>query len=98
MERRQSIREKAPGNIVYMYYLGKRVHRCITHDISAHGAFVKIHPLAVPARAIVQLVFLIKHGRLIQTIRKSAIITRVSNQGAGVGFLNKRRTTCLNPP
>lgn len=91
MERRQSMRKKAPGNIVYMYYRGKRIHRCRTYDISTQGAFIEIQPLAVPLGAVVQLVFIIHQGQIAKTIRKSALITRVSNQGAGLGFLNKRR-------
>ena len=91
MERRQSIRKKAPGNTVYMYYRGKRIHRCITYDISTQGAFIETQSLAVPLGAVVQLVFVIQHEHLIKTIRKSAIITRISNQGAGLGFLNRRR-------
>lgn len=91
MERRQSLRKKTPGNTVYMYYRGKRVHRCKTYDISTQGAFIEIQSLAVPLGAVVQLVFIIEHGHLIKTIRKTAIITRVSNLGAGLGFLNRRR-------
>jgi hypothetical protein len=91
MDRRQSVRKKTPGNVVYLYYRGKRIHRCKTCDISTKGVFIEISPLAVPRGAIVQLVFVIHQGHIIKIHRKSAIITRVSKQGAGLGFLYSGR-------
>jgi hypothetical protein len=91
MERRQSIRKRAPGNTVYLYYRGKRLHRCKTSDISTRGVFVETDSLAVPLGAVVQLVFIIQQGHLIKTHRKSAVITRVVNHGAGLGFIQSRR-------
>lgn len=91
MERRQSTRKKAPGNIVYLYYRGKRMHKCRTSDISTRGVFVEIESLAIPLGAVVQLVFVIQQETLIRTHRKSAIITRLANHGAGLGFIQSRR-------
>ncbi len=90
MERRRSIRKKAPGNTVYLYYRGKRIHRCKTCDISTKGVFLEINPLAVPQGAIVQLVFIIPQGSIIKTHRRSAIITRICENGAGLGFLYRK--------
>lgn len=91
MERRQSMRKKAPGNVVYLYYRGKRMHRCRTCDISTKGVFVETNSLAVPLGAVVQLVFIIQQGNITKTHRKSAIVTRVADHGAGLGFIHSRR-------
>lgn len=91
MEKRQSVRQSAPGNSIYIYYRGKRMCHGKCKDVSSRGAFVSLSTLPIPLGAVVVLVFIINNGNIAKTIRKSAIITRITEDGIGVGFLRSRR-------
>lgn len=90
MDRRRNTRKKVPTNRVYVYYRGKRVHRCKASDISPAGVFIETRSLTIPLGAKVQLLFVLNQGNISKTYRKSAVITRVANHGAGLGFLTRR--------
>ncbi len=90
MDRRRNLRKKVPTNRVYVYYRGQRIHRCKASDISPAGVFIETRSLAIPLGAKVQLLFVLNQGNISKTYRKSAVITRVADHGAGCGFLSRR--------
>jgi hypothetical protein len=92
-DRRQYTRKKAPGNLVYVYYRGRRIHRSMACDISPKGVFIKTPGLAVPLGARVQLLFAISQGTVTRTHRKNAVVTRICGHGAGFGFMIRRRAS-----
>jgi len=91
VERRQGIRKRAPGNIVYMYYRGKKMHTARTRNISTKGVFLETNSLGVPLGAVIMLVFQINDGNITKLHRKSSVVTRVSDDGCGCGFIQSRR-------
>lgn len=90
MERRRKPRKKVPANIVYVYHKGRRLQRCRARDISQSGVFIDTPSLAVALGAKVQLLFVLSHGKISRIYRKSAMVTRLAEHGAGFGFLTKR--------
>ena len=92
-ERRQAERKKAPGNKVFILYRGKKIGVYTTRNISVKGVFLESETTPIPLGAVVQLVFLIVNGNITKTHRKSAIITRVADDGYGAGFIHTRSRT-----
>lgn len=83
MERRLLERNKV-STTVYLSVPGGRLHRCRARNLSAMGVFLEIKSLGLPAGAVVNLVFAVSLGSMIRLHRRKAIVTHVSEGGAGL--------------
>lgn len=82
MERRSGSRKRISVG-TYVTWSGRRV-RCRASDISTSGVFVEMDGLPVLPGTAVQIVFVLSRGKLVRLHRVSAVVTRVSREGAGL--------------
>lgn len=90
-DQRQAERKRAPGNKVIIKYRGKRIGTYTLKDISTKGVFLQSETKPIPLGAVVQLIFTISKENLTKIHRKSAILTRVTSDGYGAGFIHTRK-------
>lgn len=83
MERRLLERNKV-STTVYLSVPGGRLHRCRARNLSAMGVFLEIKSLGLPAGTVVNLVFAVSLGSTIRLHRRKAVVTHVSEGGAGL--------------
>ena len=93
-DKRKATRKIVPGqNSVYLFYRGKKICNGNVKNISQRGAFVTVSSMPVPLGAVVQMVFIATGGNVHKMIRKTAVITRVAEDGFGAGFIQSRKRT-----
>ena len=91
-DKRKSERAKVGAHIpVHIFYRRRRMCKGCVVNISPNGAYIQLSSLAIPLGAVIQAIFVTRNGNVHKIIRKSAIITRVGEDGCGVGFLNSKR-------
>jgi hypothetical protein len=83
MERRLLERNKV-STTVYLSVPGGRLHRCRARNLSAMGVFLEIKSLGLPAGTVVNLVFAVNLGQTVRLHRRKAVLTHVSDGGAGL--------------
>lgn len=83
MERRLLERNKV-STTVYLSVPGGRLQRCRARNLSAMGVFLEIKSLGLPAGTVVNLVFAVKLGDTVRLHRRKAVVTHVSDSGAGL--------------
>jgi hypothetical protein len=83
MERRLLARNKV-STIVYLSVPGGRFHRCRAKNLSAMGVFLEIKAMGLPAGTVVNLVFAVTLGNTIRLHRRRAIVTHITERGAGL--------------
>ena len=83
MERRLLARNKV-STIVYLSVPGGRFHRCRARNLSAMGVFLELRALGLPAGTVVNLVFAVTLGNTIRLHRRRAIVTHITERGAGL--------------
>jgi hypothetical protein len=88
MERRKSERKKVAA-LVYLCVTGQPFRRCRACNLSSGGVFVETVPLALRRGRKVQLVFVLPVEAVIKLRRVTAIVARVSKQGAGMLLQSK---------
>ncbi len=91
-DRRKSQRRQASVSI-YLTYPGQRRIRCRTQNLSAGGVFVQTSDASIPQGITVELVFVIKRGRIARLHRRWAVVTHVNRDGAGMMLYNHRDAT-----
>lgn len=93
VERRKSKRKIVKENqtTVYMYYRGKRVHNGKVTNISVTDVSYKGN-VSVPIGAVVQLAFTVHcSDGLVKIHRKSAVLIRLTTDGAAFSFLRNKK-------
>lgn len=83
MERRLLERNKV-STTVYLSVPGGRLQRCRARNLSAMGVFLEIKSLGLPAGTVVNLVFAVSLGSTIRLHRRKAVVTHISEGGAGL--------------
>jgi hypothetical protein len=94
MERRLLERSKV-STTVYLSVPGGRLHRCRARNLSAMGVFLEIKSLGLPAGTVVNLVFAVNLGETVRLHRRKAIVTHVTE--AGAGLMMQGRANSLRP-
>lgn len=82
MERRTGTRKHISVS-AYVTWPGRRI-RCRASDISTTGVFVEMEGLPVLPGTAVQVVFVLARGEVVKLHRVSAVVARVSREGAGM--------------
>jgi hypothetical protein len=89
MERRRFPRRRIDGVQAYIYVPGESTQRCKIRSLSKAGLFIEIEPI-LPRGLAIELAFtrLYTH-QVIKLYRRSAYITRVTDDGVAALFLAK---------
>jgi hypothetical protein len=90
MERRLLERNKV-STTVYLSVPGGRLQRCRARNLSAMGVFLEIKSLGLPAGTVVNLVFAVNLGQTVRLHRRKAVLTHVSDGGAGLMMQGRSR-------
>jgi hypothetical protein len=92
VERRLLERSKV-STVVYLSVPGSRYHRCRAKNLSAMGVFLEMNSLGLPAGTVVNLVFAVTLSNTIRLHRRRAIVTHISERGAGLMMQGRPRYT-----
>jgi hypothetical protein len=90
VERRLLERSKV-STVVYLAVPGSRFHRCRAKNLSAMGVFLEMRSMGLPAGTIVNLVFAVTLANTIRLHRRRAIVTHISEHGAGLMMQGRPR-------
>ena len=90
MERRLLERNRV-STTVYLSVSGGSLHRCKARNLSAMGVFLEIKSLGLPAGTVVNLVFAVNLGPTVRLHRRKAVLTHVTEGGAGLMMQGRSR-------
>ena len=90
MERRRFPRRPVDGVQAYLFVQGERTRRCKIRSLSRAGLFIEIDAF-LPRGLAIELAFTRMYTkRVIRLYRRSAYVTRISDQGVAVLFFAKQ--------
>ena len=90
MERRRFPRRRIDGVQAYIYVPGESTQRCKIRSLSKAGLFLEIDPI-LPRGLAIELAFTrLYTNQVIKLYRRSAYVTRVSEEGVAALFLTKQ--------
>jgi hypothetical protein len=84
-ERERRLNTRTPVTLsVYLSRHGVRFKHCRVNNLSAGGVFVETPALSVPRGTALELIFILKLGKITRIHRLPAVVARINETGAGM--------------